>query len=95
MSLATPDKIRKLQRKLYLKAKQEPTFYQLYDKIWRDDILAHGYRLAKANKGNREWMVKLSNKSSRRRGLQEELRMKTYRPQPVRRAMALRLNSHG
>ncbi len=48
MSLATPDKIRKLQRKLYLKANQEPPFminvkgrfYQLYDKIWRDDILA-------------------------------------------------------
>ena len=43
MSLTTPEKIRKLQRKLYLQAKQEPRFrfYQLHDKIWREDILAH------------------------------------------------------
>ena len=48
MSLATPSKIRELQRKLYIKAKQEPDYryYSLYDKICREDILAHAYELA-------------------------------------------------
>jgi RNA-directed DNA polymerase len=53
MSLETPDKIRTLQRKLYLKAKAEPSFrfYLLYDKIYRADILRHAYDLVRANKG--------------------------------------------
>ena len=53
MSLTTPDNIRTLQRKLYLKAKAEPNyrFYLLYDKIYRADILRHAYDLVRANKG--------------------------------------------
>ncbi|MCW5983007.1 MAG: hypothetical protein KIT09_33260 [Bryobacteraceae bacterium] len=52
MSLATPSKIRELQIKLYRKAKNEPgyRFYMLYDKIWREDVLAHAYALTRANK---------------------------------------------
>jgi len=53
MSLTTPSKIRELQIKLYRKAKNEPgfRFYQLYDKVYREDILHHAYQLVKANAG--------------------------------------------
>ncbi len=95
MSLETPIKIRTLQRKLYEKAKSEPNyrFYVLYDKVYRKDILAHAYALAKANggapgvdgqtfadierNGAEKWLAKL----------EDELRTETYRPQPVRRTL--------
>ncbi len=95
MSLETPAKIRMLQRKLYLKAKEEPAyrFYLLHDKIYREDILAYAYKLAKSNQGapgvdgqsfeqiesggREEWLTSLRN----------ELCAKTYKPQPVRRVM--------
>jgi len=93
MSLQTPEKIARLQRKLYAKAKAEPgyRFYMLYDKIYRADILAHAYALAKANKGAAGVdgitfaMVEAAGLEEWLAGLGEELRRRTYRPQPVRR----------
>lgn len=93
MSLTTPDKIRTLQRKLYVKAKAEPDFrfYLLYDKIHRDDILAHAWRLAKANGGAPGVdgvtfaQIEAAGVGSWLAGIAEDLRARRYKPQPVRR----------
>jgi RNA-directed DNA polymerase len=95
MSLATPEKIRSLQRKLYCKAKAEPAFrfYVLYDKICRADILLHAYRLARANAGAPGVdgvsfaQIEEQGLEAWLAGLREELVAKTYRPDPVRRVM--------
>ncbi len=93
MSLRAPESVQKLQTALHAKAKEEPSFrfYTLYDKLCRADVLAHAWRLAKANGGAagvdgqnfrdieeygvERWLGELA----------EDLRKKTYRPQPVRR----------
>src|ERR1700710_651086 len=95
MSLTTPDKIRTLQRKLYLKAKAEPNFrfYLLYDKVYRADILRHAYDLARANKsapsvdGVDFAVIEATGLENWLDGIETELRTKTYQPQPVRRVM--------
>src|SRR4030081_2845760 len=95
MSLATPDKIRTLQRKLYRKAKAEPAFrfYVLYDKICREDILRHAYGLARANAGAPGVdgvtfaQIEEQGLEAWLAGLREDLVSKTYRPDPVRRVM--------
>src|SRR5450755_241270 len=93
MSLETPEKIRTLQRKLYCKAKAEPAyrFYLLYDKICREDILHHAYALARANAGAPGVdgvtfaQIDASGIENWLASLREELVLKTYRPQAVRR----------
>jgi RNA-directed DNA polymerase len=95
MSLATPDKLRTLQRKLYAKAKAEPQFrfYLLHDKVWRADILAHAWALAKANGGAAGVdgigfaQIEAAGLERWLSALREELRTKSYRPSPVRRVM--------
>ena len=52
-NLSTPSSVQRLQKALHAKAKAEPDFrfYALYDKLYREDILAHAYRLARSNGG--------------------------------------------
>lgn len=94
--LATPDKIRTLQRKLYTKAKQEPAyrFYALYDKVIRDDILSHAWKLVRANRGSPgvdgmsfEAIEDGIGVEAFLRDLSRSLKERTYRAQPVRRVM--------
>src|ERR1700687_167073 len=95
VSLATPEKIRKLQRALYVKAKKEPMrrFHFLYDKVWREDILAHAYACCRANGGasgvDGETFSRIESYGVERwlDELREEVRTERYTPQPVRRVM--------
>jgi hypothetical protein len=52
-STSSKETVSALQRKLYQKAKHQPTFrfYSLYDKVYRSDVLQHAYNLVRQNKG--------------------------------------------
>ena len=99
-NLATPASVQKLQMALHAKAKAAPgyRFYALYDKISRDDILAHAYAQCRSNKGApgvdgqdcadieaygvQRWLGELAL------GLREE----TYRPESIRRVFIPKAN---
>lgn len=94
--LTTPEKIRALQRKLYIKAKQEKVyrFYALYDKIWRADILMFAYQLVRANRGSPGIDRMTFDCIEQEIGidkflleLSQDLKERTYRPCAVRRVM--------
>src|SRR6202795_3194966 len=100
VSLATPASLQKLQTALHAKAKTEAEFrfYALYDKIYREDILAHAYVQCRSNKGApgvdgqdfsdveaygvQRWLGELAI------ALKEE----TYRPDPIRRVYIPKAN---
>jgi RNA-directed DNA polymerase len=86
-------KVRQLQRKLYLKAKQEREFrfYILYDKVYRWDILVLSWQRVKANGGS-PGVDNQTFAEIERQGvvpylkeLQKELEERTYKPQAVLR----------
>jgi RNA-directed DNA polymerase len=101
--LSTPDTVRTLQTSLETKAKTEPAyrFYSLWDKVCRADILHEAYRRCRANRG----APGCDGESFRRieaqglagwlEGLQQELREKTYRPQPLLRVWIPKANKAG
>src|ERR1700724_692852 len=101
-NLATPKRVQKLQMALHAKAKAEAgyRFYALYDKISRDDILAHAYAQCRSNKGApgvdgqdfadieahgvERWLAELAL----------ALRRETYRPEPIRRGFIRKPNGN-
>jgi hypothetical protein len=92
-NLSTPASVQKLQMALHAKAKAEPgfRFYALYDKIYREDILAHAWAQSRSNKGapGVDWKEFADIEAyGVERWLGElalALRQETYRPDPIRR----------
>ncbi len=94
MSLSTSTStVRKLQTSLHVKAKTESSFrfYSLWDKIYREDILHEAYRRCRRNRGaagvDGETFEQVEAYGVERwlGNLQQELKTKTYGPQPLLR----------
>lgn len=96
--LGTPknskETVRALQRKLYQKAKYQPTFrfYSLYDKVYRSDVLQRAYELVRQNKGkpgiDGEDFASIEagiGKAVYLHEIQKSLEDRTYRTRPVKR----------
>jgi group II intron reverse transcriptase/maturase len=87
------DKVRGLQRALYVTAKRsrKRRFHALYDRICRGDVLAEAWRRVKANRGaagidgETLEMIEQSGVEEFLLELQQRLSGGRYRPQPVKR----------
>jgi RNA-directed DNA polymerase len=99
-NLATPKSVQKLQTALHAKAKAEAgyRFYALYDKISREDILAHAYAQCRSNRGapgvdGQDFADVEAHGVQRWLGeLALALRQETYRPDPIRRVFIPKAN---
>jgi len=99
-NLTTPTSVQKLQTALHAKAKAEAgyRFYALYDKISREDILAHAYAQCRSNKGapgvDGQDFVDIEAYGVQRwlGELALALRQETYRPEPIRRVFIPKAN---
>jgi len=99
-NLSTPISVQKLQMALHAKAKTEAgyRFYALYDKIYREDILAHAYAQCRSNKGapgvDRQDFADVEAYGVQRwlDELALALRNEDYRPDPIRRVFIPKAN---
>jgi len=91
--ISPEDKVQRLQTALHAKAKAEPNFrfYQLYDKVYRQDVLTMAYKRCKSNggvagvDGQTFEDIKTYGEELWIGELAERLRKKDYRPQAVKR----------
>ena len=82
-----------LQSKLYQAAKENPErrFHQLYDKLFREDVLWSAWRQVRSNGGSpgldgvRITDIEEARVDPYLAALRHEIHQQTYRPQPVRR----------
>jgi RNA-directed DNA polymerase len=88
------EKVRSLQRKLYLKAKREKEFrfYSLYDKLYRPDVLQVAWQHCRRNGGapgvdglDVERVRQEIGEEEFLRQIAKELQERRYRPAPVKR----------
>ncbi len=100
-----PEAVFTLRRRLYIKAKQEPTFrfYALYDRIYRQDVLAAAWARVAANNGKPGVDgVSIEDVKTSPQGVEgfleeihKTLKAKRYKPQAVRRKMTPKANAGG
>jgi RNA-directed DNA polymerase len=91
--IKTPIRLQDLRRRIYVKAKAEPTwrFWGLYVHVCKMETLQEAYQMAKSNKGAPGIdgitfdAIEESGVESFLKQIQDELVHNTYRPMPVRK----------